>query len=190
MYVITFLFIQEHVSSCYHKYIFGLANTPDSKAHGSNMGPTWVLSAPDGSHVGPMNLAIRATHVYLWYISIHVISASVFLPHSGRSRLVLCLLWLMVITTLASYSATLRYYLTVDIRRLPISSLKQAIQSPKYKIRMSTESVFAEIFNASNIVCVVDLWSFWGSVRNYRYNQHSVYFFFVIIFYSVLVNFH
>ena len=25
------------------------------------MGPTWVLSAPDGSHVGPMNLAIRET---------------------------------------------------------------------------------------------------------------------------------
>ena len=23
------------------------------------MGPTWVLSAQDGSHVGPMNLAIR-----------------------------------------------------------------------------------------------------------------------------------
>ena len=32
---------------------------PDSKLHGDNMGPTWVLSAPDGSHVGPMNLAIR-----------------------------------------------------------------------------------------------------------------------------------
>ena len=31
----------------------------DSKVHGANMGPTWVLSAPDGSHVGPMNLAIR-----------------------------------------------------------------------------------------------------------------------------------
>ena len=27
--------------------------------HGANMGPTWVLSAPDGPHVGPMNLAIR-----------------------------------------------------------------------------------------------------------------------------------
>ena len=25
----------------------------------ANMGPTWVLSAPDGPHVGPMNLAIR-----------------------------------------------------------------------------------------------------------------------------------
>ena len=23
------------------------------------MGPTWVLLAPDGPHVGPMNLAIR-----------------------------------------------------------------------------------------------------------------------------------
>ena len=30
----------------------------DSKVHGANVGPTWVLSAPDGPHVGPMNLAI------------------------------------------------------------------------------------------------------------------------------------
>ena len=34
-------------------------HNPDSKVHGANMGPTWVLSAPDGPHVGPMNLAIR-----------------------------------------------------------------------------------------------------------------------------------
>ena len=32
---------------------------PDRKVHGANMGPTWVLSAPDGPHIGPMNLAIR-----------------------------------------------------------------------------------------------------------------------------------
>ena len=32
---------------------------PDSKAHGANMGPTWVLSSPSGPHVGPMNLAIK-----------------------------------------------------------------------------------------------------------------------------------
>ena len=32
---------------------------PDNKVHGANMGPTWVLSAPRGPHVGPMNLAIR-----------------------------------------------------------------------------------------------------------------------------------
>ena len=40
---------------------------PDSKVHGANMGPTWVLSAPDGSHVGPMNLAIR---VFTYYVFI------------------------------------------------------------------------------------------------------------------------
>ena len=33
---------------------------PDSKVHGANMGPTWVLSAPCGPHVGPINLAVRA----------------------------------------------------------------------------------------------------------------------------------
>ena len=32
---------------------------PASKVNGANMGPTWVLSAPDGPHVGPMNLVIR-----------------------------------------------------------------------------------------------------------------------------------
>ena len=34
---------------------------PDSKVHGANMEPIWVLSAPDEPHVGPMNLAIRGT---------------------------------------------------------------------------------------------------------------------------------
>ena len=37
---------------CWHIY-------PDNKVHGANMGPTWVLLAPDGPHDGPMNLAIR-----------------------------------------------------------------------------------------------------------------------------------
>ena len=32
---------------------------PDSKVHGADMRPTWDLSAPDGPHVGPMNLNIR-----------------------------------------------------------------------------------------------------------------------------------
>ena len=36
-----------------------LQMSPDSKVHGANMGPTWVLSAPDGPHVGPTNLGIR-----------------------------------------------------------------------------------------------------------------------------------
>ena len=32
---------------------------PDSKDHEANMGPTRVLSAPGGPHIGPMNLAVR-----------------------------------------------------------------------------------------------------------------------------------
>ena len=36
---------------------------PDSKVHGANMGPTWVLSAPDGPHVGSMDLAIRVVNI-------------------------------------------------------------------------------------------------------------------------------
>ena len=34
-------------------------NILDRMVHGVNMGPTWVLSAAYGPHVGPMNLAIR-----------------------------------------------------------------------------------------------------------------------------------
>ena len=42
-----------------------LQDIPDNKVHGAKMGPTWVLSAPDGPHVGPMNLPIRdCTQLY------------------------------------------------------------------------------------------------------------------------------
>ena len=42
-------------------------HVPDSKIHGANMGPTWVLSAPDGPHVGPMNFAIRGSFQTLFH---------------------------------------------------------------------------------------------------------------------------
>ena len=35
------------------------------------MGPTWVLSAPDGPHVGPMDPAIRVAYTFWLVISIH-----------------------------------------------------------------------------------------------------------------------
>ena len=35
-----------------------MLSSPDSKVHGANMGPTWVLPAPYGPHVGPMNFTI------------------------------------------------------------------------------------------------------------------------------------
>ena len=42
---------------------------PDKNVHLAYMGPTWVLSAPGGPHVGPMNLTIRA--YFHNYSSIH-----------------------------------------------------------------------------------------------------------------------
>ena len=49
---------------------------PDSKVHGAKMGSTWVLSAPDGPNIGPMNLAIRDAHPYLCH-------QNVSLGHNG-----------------------------------------------------------------------------------------------------------
>ena len=52
--------IKKKFPTCNHQCSCWLQNTdrhPDSKAHGANMGPTWVLSSPGGPHVGPMNLA-------------------------------------------------------------------------------------------------------------------------------------
>ena len=45
---------------------------PDSKVRGANMGPTWVLSAPDGPHVGPMNLVINGENPYAWRDGLYI----------------------------------------------------------------------------------------------------------------------
>ena len=47
------------IKSC---HVNNAVDISDSKVHGANMGPTWVLSAPDGPHVGTMNLAIRDSY--------------------------------------------------------------------------------------------------------------------------------
>ena len=43
----------------YGVFVLTRRRTQIKKVHGANMGPIWVLSAPDGPHVDPMNLAIR-----------------------------------------------------------------------------------------------------------------------------------
>ena len=58
--VIISCFVINYVILCLtHSYILSNETVQDNKVHGANMGPTWVLSAPDLLHVGPMNLAIR-----------------------------------------------------------------------------------------------------------------------------------
>ena len=53
---------------------------PDNKVHRANIGPTWVLSAPDGPHVGPMNLAIRGVFLVQFTHVIHSINGSTDVP--------------------------------------------------------------------------------------------------------------
>ena len=60
---------------------------PDSKVHGANMRPTWVLSAPDGPHVGPMNLAIIVVSLsshHNWHVNYPSPSASWFISSIGK----------------------------------------------------------------------------------------------------------
>ena len=56
---IIFIYYDQHIKYLHGKMRDIFYKIPDSKDHGANMGPTWDLSAPDGPHVGPMNLAIR-----------------------------------------------------------------------------------------------------------------------------------
>ena len=39
---------------------------PDSKVHGTNMGPIWGRQDPGGPHVGPMNFVIWVSLVVIW----------------------------------------------------------------------------------------------------------------------------
>ena len=42
-----------------------LQSFPDSKVHVALMGPTWVLSAPGGPHLGPINLDISPPYGHI-----------------------------------------------------------------------------------------------------------------------------
>ena len=56
-----------------HSSLFA-SHHPDNKVHEANMGPTWVLSAPDGPHVGLMNLVIRAVFSTKHWVELNTIS--------------------------------------------------------------------------------------------------------------------
>ena len=47
-------------------YVYINLKQIQSSSHGANIGPTGVMSAPDGPHVGPMNFAISERHPLSW----------------------------------------------------------------------------------------------------------------------------
>ena len=73
----------EPSSQIYDEVNTAILNCPDSKVHGANMGPTQVLSALDGPHIGPMKLVIK---VYLNGITHERFSAN---KHSREATIIL-----------------------------------------------------------------------------------------------------
>ena len=57
----TSYFTGEICQKCPFNEILYVIACSDSEVHRAIMGPTWVLLAPDGPHVGPRNLAIRVS---------------------------------------------------------------------------------------------------------------------------------
>ena len=67
-------------SNMFSLHIYDLNSTfPDSKVHGANMGPTWVLSAPDGPQIVPMNIAIRV----IYQTTSFILANKLLLDHSA-----------------------------------------------------------------------------------------------------------
>ena len=63
------LYIQYSIKPDNHKIGFRQwtqkGHAPDSKVHGTNMGPIWGQQDPGGPHVGPMNFAICGPYLAL-----------------------------------------------------------------------------------------------------------------------------
>ena len=57
--LLSYQFCFSWIVSSTGRFVIMPVHIPDSKVHGANMEPTWALSAPDGSHLGLMDLAIR-----------------------------------------------------------------------------------------------------------------------------------
>ena len=74
------------------------------------------------------------------------ISANIVTPLSAKSRLVFGSLWFTVIVILAFFTGTLTSHLAVSVKSLPYSTLQQVIHDTDYRIRLDTESVYAEMF--------------------------------------------
>ena len=76
------------------------------------------------------------------------------------------LLWLALIVILASFTGTLTSYLTVSVISLPYSTLQQVIHSPDYRIRLDTESVYAEVLQVRDEVSALQSNSHYVFISN------------------------
>ena len=117
------------------------------------MGPTCVLSAPDGSQVGPMNLAIRA--VYLLYILTQV--THICLTKQGRHWLYHWFIDSSVLTPYNSFYQTLQHVLNQN----PIIFICETHWKILYASILSDPNVshtHSWTYLSFNVLSMLDLW--------------------------------
>ena len=70
--ILSYIYIHEiyYILHVHEFIITKNEHIPDSKVHGANMRPTWVLSAPDGPHGDPMRRAIRDGLVAIVFVMV------------------------------------------------------------------------------------------------------------------------
>ena len=118
---------------------------PDSKVREANMGPTWGLSAPDGPHVGPMNLAIRAciyaphvcftgTRTISWlcqWSNLRGYGWNRPIPNKNEARIVCIVLWM--------YCFSDKYVVDELSHNGPISQIAECVCSIPHNAPFRTE---------------------------------------------------
>ena len=80
-------------------YIYSQSLKPDNKVRGANMGPTWILSAPDGPHE-PCYQGSQVYHLHpvervTFILSITLLFAFVDRPRDSSRRATRSLVWFM-----------------------------------------------------------------------------------------------
>ena len=121
---------------------------PDRKVHGAIMGLIWVLSAPDGPHVGPMNLDVSVVYGKLWRILwsqtgscnfASVLRAEFLL---GMSSYTHCLLYDFhsLITLSKYYSLVLTHRIRIIVKRVEVKCVSISNNSNNTKVNNDTSA--------------------------------------------------
>ena len=113
-----------HYVVCVHSILRarwkGCCDIPYGKVHGANMGLTWVLSAPDGPHIGPMNLAISDMLVSMSLsVSAHVATWSKTIKCTRTWRVAKLWPWMWCFT----------YTFTFTYSQIPRISYKRTLEA-------------------------------------------------------------
>ena len=105
---------------------------PDSKVHGANLGPTWVLSVPDGPQVGPMNLAIRDSMCGHWFLIMilmwDILYVTCFVAILALPRMPICYVCIQYIT-FASHKSLRKSCVVITYLSLSHNDMNQMLRS-------------------------------------------------------------